>query len=110
VAIATTLPWISRRMKPSPILIGMRNSGAIGEPPGTRKPDSPAPMAPRQGIRGANLREPLASGLPGLTPTLPERFSRRRLAAGLPQTGPDIRFVPGGQGVAGSNPAVPTIA
>jgi hypothetical protein len=26
----------------------------------------------------------------------------------LPQTGPDCGFVPGGHGVAGSNPAIPT--
>jgi hypothetical protein len=45
-------------------------------------PDSPRP-------RGANLQG--------------------RLPARLPQTGPDTGFVPGGQGVAGSNPAVPTI-
>jgi len=31
-----------------------------------------------------------------------------RLFIRLPQTGPDTGFVPGGQGVAGSNPAVPT--
>jgi hypothetical protein len=45
---------------------------------------------------------------PGLTPTLTERICRRRLPARLPQTDPDTRFMPGGQGVAGSNPAVPT--
>jgi hypothetical protein len=31
-----------------------------------------------------------------------------RLSVRCPQTGPDTGFVPGGQGVAGSNPAVPT--
>jgi hypothetical protein len=32
-----------------------------------------------------------------------------QLLVRLPQTKPDTGFVPGGQGVAGSNPAVPTV-
>ena len=36
------------------------------------------------------------------------RICRGSLPARLPQTVPDTGFVPGGQGVAGSNPAVPT--
>jgi hypothetical protein len=73
---------ISRRMKPSPILTGMRNLSRPGEPRrshtgATRRPEIrtiPAPMTARQGSRGAKLWEPLPSGLPGLTPTPPERF------------------------------------
>jgi hypothetical protein len=61
-----------------------------------------------QGIAGANR---------GSQPTqirsdLPRRprnvIADGRLSARLSQTGPDTGFVPGGQGVAGSNPAVPT--
>jgi hypothetical protein len=36
------------------------------------------------------------------------RICRGRLPARLRQTGPDTRFVPGGQGVAGSNPPAGT--
>jgi hypothetical protein len=57
---------------------------------------------------GSQLREPMPFDSPGLTATPRERICRRRLPARLPQTGPDTGFVPGGQGVAGSNPAVPT--
>ena len=60
------------------------------------------------GIRGANL----GSQCPQIRPDLP-RPSRtvaagERLTVRFPQTRPDTGFVPGGQGVAGSNPAVPT--
>jgi hypothetical protein len=50
----------------------------------------------------------MPSDSPGLTETQPGVDTGERLSARLLQTGPDIRFVLGGQGVAGSNPAVPT--
>ena len=62
VAVATIRPSISRCMKPSPILIGMRNPlpprGATKEPYGSHQPAgnpaNPASMTECQGIRGAN--------------------------------------------------------
>jgi hypothetical protein len=59
---------------------------------------------------GSQLWEPMSSDSPGLTTTSRGRICRGSLPARLPQTVPDTGFVPGGQGVAGSNPAVPTIA
>jgi hypothetical protein len=77
LTVATTRPSISRRMKPSPILIGMRNLSRPGEPLGSYtgshqqagNPAKPASMTDRQGSRGANYGSqcPPTPGL-GATP------------------------------------------
>jgi hypothetical protein len=51
----------------------------------------------------------MASDFPGLPATVLDVCAGERLPVRLPQTCPDCSSVPGGQGVAGSNPAVPTI-
>jgi hypothetical protein len=60
------------------------------------------------GLMGANC----GSQRTQIHPDLPRRLrnvpSGERLSVRLRQTGLDTGFVPGGQGVAGSNPAVPT--
>src|SRR4029077_1430207 len=57
---------------------------------------------------GSQPREPTPSDSPPPIPTQPDRPCRREPPVRLPQIMPDTGFVPGGQGVAGSNPDVPT--
>jgi hypothetical protein len=50
----------------------------------------------------------MAADSPGRLGTACDICAGERLPAGLPRTCPDTLSVPGGQGVAGSYPAVPT--
>jgi hypothetical protein len=58
--------------------------------------------------RGSHRREPLPTDSAGQPTTAADVCGGERLSARLLQTCPDPLSVPGGQGVAGSNPAVPT--
>jgi len=60
------------------------------------------------GLMGANRRSQRAQTRPGPPRRLRNVTAGERLVVRLPQTRPDTGFVPVGQGVAGSNPAVPT--
>ena len=57
---------------------------------------------------GSQSREPMVSSSPGLIPTAPDFSAGGTLRVRLHPTYVDPLSVPGGQGVAGSNPAVPT--
>ena len=60
------------------------------------------------GFMGANCGSQRAQILPDPPRRLQNVTAGGRLPVRLPQTTPDAGFAPGGQGVAGSNPAVPT--
>src|SRR6185437_9915677 len=60
-------------------------------------------------LRGSHGREPLPTDSAGRPTTASDICGGDRLSARLPQTGLDPLSVPEGQGVAGSNPAVPTV-
>jgi hypothetical protein len=96
---------------PSPILIGMRYLSRPGSSTGaTTQPEtrqSSVSMTDGQGIRGANYGSQWLPTPPDSPRPRGANLQGETLAR-LPQTGRDTRFVPGGQGVAGSNPAVPT--
>jgi hypothetical protein len=59
-------------------------------------------------VNGSQPREPMVSSFPRLIPTAPDFSAGGTLRARLHLTYVDPLSVPGGQGVAGSNPAVPT--
>ena len=65
--------------------------------PGIPGADGGGPRDP-----GSQSREPMPAYSPRTRRDRPGRICRRRLPARLPQTGPDIRFVPEGQGGTGS--------
>ena len=75
--------------------------------PGRRSPHHrPSKLAVR--LRGSHRREPLPTHFARQFTTASDICGGDRLSARLSQTGLDPLSVPGGQGVAGSNPAVPT--
>src|SRR5712671_2123115 len=102
-------------MMPSLILIGMGNplppqgnhQRAVREPGAGRTPRIPGAYDGPSRNPGSQSREPMPSDWPRLKATPWGESAGGRPPARLRQTGPDTRFVPGGQGVAGSNPAVP---
>jgi hypothetical protein len=86
VAVATTLPSISGHMKPSPILIGMRNPLPHGSQRSAGNGTNPTPMTDRQGIRGANY----GSHCPPAPPDSPRPRGANLQGAALRPTPSDL--------------------
>jgi hypothetical protein len=63
----------------------------------------------RPDSKGSQRGEPTPADSPGRLATAHRIYAGERLPARLPRTYPDALSVPGGQGVAGSSPAVPTV-
>ena len=89
------------RIRPNRHLLGLATISHVAErdPQGARS---------AMGLTGANCGSQRAQTRPGPPRRLRNVTAGERLAVRPPQTRPDTGFVPGGQGVAGSNPAVPT--
>jgi len=89
------------RIRPNRHLLGLATVSHVAErdPPGARS---------AMGLMGANRGSQRAQTRPGPPRRLRNVTAGERLAIRPPQTRPDTGFVPGGQGVDGSNPAVPT--